>query len=270
MMKTITLLLALLPVFSGSLFGQYAKVYYADQKLETEELKVEISNIVATDVEVKFKLEIENQTSEFLLFDASKCSFTINGATHTPKDKFVIIDPYGKKSKTIGIVGTGLGEVKQFEFELGGIQRIQLSDEQFSTDVFTLPPSKNDFVTGPFNVALKNHKKETAVTIAKFDVQYKGKNIGFVFPAKISTTMPDGKDYANGEKKMDPILLFPGDSDKFVAAWERMPGGRVNDMQLVEMKLNFGETFREGMPINLAPQKMAFTWDEALTVEKNK
>ena len=269
-MKTITLMLALLPGLSSAVYGQYAKVYYADHKLETEELKVEISNIVATDVEVKFKLELANTTSEFLLFDASKCTFSINGKAYTPKDKFVIIDPYGKKSKTVGITGTGLGEVKEFEIELAGIQRVEMSEEQFATDVFTLPPSKNDFSTGPFFVALKNHKKETAAAFSKFDVQYKGKKIGFVFPAKITTTMPDGKDYANAEKKPDPILLFPGEDSKFSASWERMPGGRVNDMQLVEMKLNFGDVFREGTAVDLPAQKVAFTWDQALTIEKNK
>lgn len=270
MMKHTTLLITLLSVFAFNGFGQYAKVYFADQKIETEEVKIDISNVIALPAEVKFKLEMENLTSDFLLFDASKCNFTVNGNTYSPKDKFFIIEPYAKKSKTMGIVAEGLGEVRQFAFEFNGLQRVVLTDEQFTVEGFTLPASKNSFVTGPFTVNLKNYKKETSATLSKYEVQYKGKDIGFVMPANISVTMPDGKDYANADKKPDPVLLFPGDTDKFMANWDRMPGGRVNDMQLVEMKLNFEGVFREGKTQDLEAQHATFEWDEALTIEKNK
>ena len=218
-------------------FGQ-EKIYYANQKQAAENYSVEISNIVGLATEIKFKLEIENTSSEFLLFDASKCVFTINGTTVTPKDKFIIVEPYKKKSKTIVALGSGYNNVRDFKFELNGVQRVVPTDEKFAAPAFTFPPSKNDFSTGDFYVELKGYKKETGATTSKFNVQYKGKKIGFVSPSKISVLMPDGKEYANG-KKTDPILLFPGGSDSFSANWERMPGGSLNDMQKVEMNLNF-------------------------------
>ncbi len=249
-------------------FGQ-EKIYYANQKQTAENYSVEISNIVGLATEIKFKLEIENTSSEFLLFDASKCIFTINGATVTPKDKFIIIEPYKKKSKTIVALGSGYNNVRDFKFELNGVQRVVPTEEKFPVSAFTFPPSKNDFSTGDFYVELKGFKKETGATTSKFNVQYKGKKIGFVSPSKISVLMPDGKEYANG-KKTDPILLFPGGTDSFSANWERMPGGSLNDMQKVEMNLNFTDVFTEAVTVDLSAQSFSFSWDEALTKEKNK
>jgi hypothetical protein len=249
-------------------FGQ-EKIYYPSQKSSFDDFNVEISNIVGLATELKFKIEIENTSSDFLFFDASKCVFTINGTSVVPKDKFIIIEPYQKKSKTVTALGSNFNTIREFKFELNGIQKVVLTDETFPTEVFLLPPNKNDFATGPFSVELKNFKKETGATLSKFNAQYKGKKIGFVFPSKVSTSMPDGKDYANG-KKADPVLLFPGESAAINANWERMPGGSVNDMQKVEMKLNFTEVFREGTTVDLKSQLFSFTWDEAVTKEKNK
>lgn len=268
-MRNITLTISALACTLSSLFAQYEKIYYADQKIETDEYKVEISNIVGMDAEIKFKLEIENTTSDFLLFDASKCSFTINGAKVSPKkDKFLIIEPYGKKSKTIGALGSGYAAVREFSFEMNGVQRVIMLDEKIEVAPFNLPPSANNFTAGAFKVDLKKHSKETALTAAKFDVQYNGKKIGFVIPANINVLMPDGNTYANADKGTDPILLFPGDADKFTATWERMPGGRVNDMQLVKMIVNFQDVFKEGEAKDLSLQTINFTWDEALTIGK--
>lgn len=248
------------------LFGQ-EKIYYPVQKHNADDYNVEISNIVGMASEIKFKLEIENTSADFLLFDASKCVFTINGETVTPKDKFIIIEPYKKKSKTILALGSGYQNVREFKFELNGIQKVVPTEDQFAVESFSLPPSKNDFSTGDFFVDLKSYKKVTGSTTSKFGVQYRGKKIGFVFPSKISVSMPDGKEYANA-KKSDGILLFPGNSDSFNANWDRMPGGSLNDMQKVEMIINFTNVFREAVAVDLPAQSLSFSWDEALTNAK--
>lgn len=261
----ITSILLVFLVWNWS-FGQ-EKIYYPVQKHNSEDYNVEISNIVGMASEIKFKLEIENTSADFLLFDASKCVFTINGQSVTPKDKFIIIEPYKKKSKTIIALGSDYQNVRDFKFELNEIQKVIPTEDQFAVIPFSLPPSKNDFSTGDFFVDLKSYKKETGSTTSKFNVQYKGKKIGFVYPSKISVSMPDGKEYANA-KKSDGILLFPGDSDSFNANWNRMPGGSLNDMQKVEMILNFTDVFREAVANDLPSQSLNFTWDEALTTSK--
>lgn len=271
-MKKITLhhFIAVLAAYFTCLFtSAQEKIYYPTQRESTEQYNVEISNIVGLANEIKFKLEIENTSSDFLLFDASKCVFTINGTTVTPKDKFIIIEPYKKKSKTILALGSGFQGIKEFKFELNGIQQVIPAGEAIETESFSLPPSKNDFTTGDFTVNLKSYKKETGSTTSKFDVQYKGKQLGFVHPSKISVSMPDGKEYANA-KKSDPILLFPGNTESFNANWNRMPGGSLNDMQKVEMIINFTGVFGEATAIDLPAQAFNLTWDEVATKEKNK
>lgn len=268
-------ILSLFSVFAIVLAGGFytfsqVKIYYPSQKSSSENFTVELSNVIGLANELKFKIEIENTTSEFMIYDASKSFFILNGEpVALKKDILLVIEPYQKRSKTIAVTGTGMNAIRTFKFELNGMQKVVLTDEVFPTEMFTLPPSKNDFSTGSFLVDLKNFKKETGATVSKFNVQYTGKAIGFVFPSKITTSMPDGKEYANG-KTADPILLFPGKSSSIQANWERMPGGSINDMQKVEMQLNFTNVFREGATIDLNAQSFDFNWDEALTKSKNK
>lgn len=264
-------LLALMFLLVGNtmVFGQ-EKIYYPDQELNTDTYLVKFSNIVGLESEIKFKIDIENKTENFLLFDATKCEFNFNGTTVKADSKLIIIPPYKSKSKTLGGSGSALNQIKEFGFKLDGIQEVELTDEKFVADQFILPPSKNDFKTGAFFIALKSLKKESGYTGVKYEVQYKGDKIGFVYPSKISVTMPDGNDYANGDKNSDPIMLFRGDKDKFTPSWDKMPGGRMNDMQLVEMKINFDGVFREGVKVDIPSKSFKYTWDRALTIAKNQ
>lgn len=265
----------LLLTFSSQFsFGQkeekpFAKVLYADQVISTDEYKVEISNVLTVEGEAKFKFKITNNTADFLLFDASKCSFEINGSKLSPKDKFLIIDPYDNKSKTISIVGAKLNTAHSYTFTLDGLQRVVPTEDKIEAPQFKLPASKNDFEAGKFTAQLKNSKKESGGTFVKFDVQYKGDKIGFIIPSKVDVTMPDGNNYANTDSKGKTFIMFPGDSEKFTAQWDKMPGGRANDMQLVEMLINFNGVFSEGIANDLPAQKVELTWDEAATKGAN-
>ncbi len=254
-----------------TIFGQsddlkFEKIMYKDLKIESPEYTVEISNCVSTATEAKFKFKIINKTADFLLFDASKCQFVISGNSYTPKDKFVIVNPYDTKSKTISVIGTALNKVKTYSFTLGGVQRIIPLSVVKDVPPFKLPASKNDFTADKFNAQLVNSKKESGATFVKYDVQYRGDKIGFICPSKIDVLMPDGNHYANEDSKGKTFLMFPGDSEKFSANWYKMPGGRENDMQLVEMLINFNGVFAEGEARDLETKTIEITWDEALTV----
>lgn len=243
----------------------FEKVIYQDLTIEADVYTVEISNVVSTAADAKFKFKIINKTADFLLFDASKCKFEIAGTSYTPKDKFVIVDPYDSKSKTIAVTGPGLNKVKTYRFTLGGVQRVVPLSEIANVPAFKLPASKNDFSAGKFNAQLKNSKKESGATFVKFDVQYRGDKIGFIYPSKIDVLMPDGNNYANADSKGKTFLMFPGDSEKFSANWDKMPGGRMNDMQLVEMFINFNGVFAEGEARDLEVKTVEVSWNEALT-----
>jgi hypothetical protein len=70
--------------------------------------------------------------------------------------------------------------------------------------------------------------------------------------------------------KKAKILSCPGDSDKFTAEWDKMPGGRANDLKLLEMLVNFNGVFSEGKANDLSEQSIPFNWDEAKTKAANK
>lgn len=274
MKKSTPLFIFLLTMASQFTFGQkegkpFEKVLFADKEISTDEYKVEISNVLTVAGEAKFKFKITNNTADFLLFDASKCLFEINGNNFQPKDKFLVIEPYDNKSKTISVVGSALNTAQAYTFTLDGLQRVVPTEETIEAPQFKLPASKNDFSAGKFTAQLKNSKKESGATFVKFDVQYKGDKVGFIIPSKVDVTMPDGNNYANTDSKGKTFIMFPGDSEKFTAQWDKMPGGRANDMQLVEMLINFKGVFSEGITNDLAPQKVELTWDEAATKGAN-
>lgn len=245
------------------------KIYYPSQTINGDNFTIEISNIVGLTSEIKFKLEIDNKSNEYLILDASKCTFSINGEKVAPRDKFFVIEPYKKRSKTILALGKEYNKVREFSFELNGLQKIINIHEIKGIEAFNLPPSSNDFNANDFKINLKNFSKETNQTTSKYNVQYTGQKIGFVNPSKISVLMPDGNTYANA-KKSDTFILFPGESGSFSANWDRMPGGRVTDMQKVVMNINFNDVFSEGTASDLPSYNLDFKWDEALTKSKNK
>jgi hypothetical protein len=270
MTKIATFFIALSAISLGTAVAQdadfkYEKVLYNDKTIDAEEYSVKISNVVSNAVEAKFKLEITNKTADFLLFDATKCTFQLGGNKLAPTDKLIILEPYDSKSKTISVTGTALNTHKTYTFNLGGIQRVVPLSTVENIPSFKLPASKNDFSAGPFNVQLKNFKKESGATFAKFDVQYRGDKIGFIYPSKIDVKMPDGNNYANADMKGKAFLMFPGDAEKFSANWSKMPGGRENDMQLVDMNINFTGVFAEGVAKDLAQKSIEIDWNEANT-----
>lgn len=274
MKKSLLLLIGFASLTSQLSFGQkgekpFEKVLYADQVITTEEYKVEISNVLTIDAEAKFKFKITNNTADFLLFDASKCVFEINGNKFTPKDKFLIIDPFDSKSKTISVLGSKLNTAHSYSFTLDGVQRVVPTGDEIVAPQFKLPASTNDFAAGKFTAQLKNSKKESGATFVKFDVQYKGDKVGFIMPSKIDVTMPDGNNYANADTRGKTFIMFPGDSEKFTAQWDKMPGGRLNDMQLVEMLINFNGVFSEGVIKDIPAQTIQLSWDEAATKGAN-
>lgn len=277
MEKSITLLL--ISVLGLNLMAQkdpksqkeqqrFEKVYFKNFNVETDEYTAEISNVVSVDAEAKFKLVIKNKTADYLVFDAAKCFANIGGAILVPKDKFITIEPFESKSRTISLIGKGLNSFFQYDFTLSGIQRVIPITQEISAPQFKLPVSVNDFEAGKFQAQLKNHEKKTDASFVKFDVQYRGDKIGFIIPSKINVLMPDGNTYANTDSKGKTFILFPGDSEKFYASWNRMPGGRLNDMQLVEMLIQFNGVFSEGEAKNLEAKQVSLIWDEALTIAR--
>ena len=252
---------------SGTVFGQYEKVYYNDTTFETEYYKIEIDNVVALPKEVKFRMSITNKTNDWVMYNSDESKIEIGGNALATKDKFILIAPHDSKKKVMRAVGAKLNDARSFNFVCGGFYKVALNTAE-KTPIFRLPASANEFVAGNFKITLANSLKETGRTDVKFKVTYNGEGMGFVSPAKVSVEMPDGNLYATTRSKADVIALKRGETESFQASWDRMEGGSKMDMQLVEMLIHFEGVFQESTQTKVEATTIPLRWNDALTIGK--
>lgn len=273
-----TILMLSLAIISGNVLNaqsdkKYEKLYYKNITQEGERYSVEVDNAVSTPGETKFKLKIINKTADFLILKPEECKFTINGKDMMPKEKWLIIKPFGSDFRIINLKGPGYNAVKNYSFSTDGIYTASPNGTVVKADDFKLPPSKNDFVAGDFKCNMDKLSKETDKTEAKFKVVYGGNKIGFIDPLKSAAKMPDGNEYASKYSAgllggSGPIMLMKGENDSFTIKWERMEGGRKMDMQKVEMIIQWRETFTESPLVKEKATTLNFEFDQAMSDAK--
>jgi hypothetical protein len=158
-----------------------------------------------------------------------------------------------------------MNTIKNYTFLVDGLYRASANAKGIDAPDFTLPPTKNDFQAGSFNVNLDKLSKESAATAVKFKVSYNGDKLGFIFPSKAGALMPDGKEYANAKRKASAIILIKGQDDSFTLNWDRMEGGRAMDMQKVEMIVKWNATFAEITPEKMKSETVEMQIDDLLS-----
>lgn len=270
-MKLFNLLLCTFLSASTLLFAQekeYEAVYFKNVGFENDQVKVEIDDIVALPEEVKFRIAITNKTDKYLIFNSEESSFDIPDQDVRAREKSFMIDPNDTRKKVLRANGVNLNSIREFNFDCQGFYTIEIEKLE-DVETFKLPASKNMFTAGPFKVVKDKVKKKTQGTDVKFEVEYTGNNYGFVYPYKVAVKMPDGNTYASANTDTEPLIIESGDDDKLKANWDRMPGGSENDMQLVEMIIQFDGVFAEGTPKKFEGKKLGMNWDEAMTAGKN-
>lgn len=267
-MKTCLLILSGLLLLFTSVSAQdavYEKVYFAPSSFENDQIKIEVTDVVSLPKETKFKMTITNKTNNYIVYNSEESNFEIPGQDVRAKEKSWIIEPLQTKNKVMRAFGEGLNDIREFSFACQGLYLINVQ-EPFTAAPFRLPPSSNTFETGPMQVILKKESRATGKSNVKWDVKYTGTNYGFIYPHKISVLMPDGINYATTETKMDPVILTTGEDQTISASWDRMPGGKINDMQKVPMLIHFDGVFAEGSTEKIPGQTLRLNWDEALTI----
>lgn len=252
---------------SGTVFGQYEKVYYNDTTFETDNYKVEIDNIVALPKEVKFRMTITNKTNDWVLYVPEEGKFEMGGKPLSFKEDKLLIAPYDNKKRVLKATGDKLNDARSFNFVCDGFHKVSLKEATKAPE-FRLPISSNEFVAGNFTVALVNSSKTSAKTEVKFNVTYNGEGIGFASPAKMSMRMPDGAVYATAKAKADVVAIEKGKTESITASWNKMEGGSKNDMQMVEMWLLFNGVFQESTQLKLEKTTIPLRWNEAMTLGK--
>lgn len=247
--------------------------YYKTVTAETNEVKLEGVDAVATMEFAKFKLRLVNKTLDYILYKPQESIFKVENNEFVPQDKKTIfIQPLDKESKVIDMKAPAKNaHVDAFQYKLAGLYRIPVDVPSIPTPNFKLPPTTNSFTTGNFQVEMVNLKKETGETAIKFKVTYVGDGVGLIDPKKISAT---GKHHKNStetsavnDKKTGGIILYKGESDTFIATFHME--GRIVDMQLGAMEIIWNDTFKESKLIKLDGTALDFTVDEALTAGKN-
>lgn len=247
----------------------FKKVFYKDEKVETNEATIEFVDAVATEKETKFKIRITNKTNDYLVYKPEESAFILDGKEMKPKEKTLFIQPNGSGSRVINIAGT-YTSLRKYSFYLAGLYKASANGQVVTVPDFKLPPVQNEFKAGSFTCSLVKLKKETDETTVKFNCQYQGDKIGIFNPAKVAVKMPTGKEYANTKLKAGSLILMKGAVDDFTLEWGRMPGGKDEDMQKVEMLIQWKDAFTETSLQALGSHKVDLNFDEALTKEKNK
>lgn len=273
-MKKILFAAVMLSMASVGAFAQketnYKKLFYKETKAETNEVIVALEDAVSTEGETKFKIKIINKTNDYLIYKPEESSFMIEGKESKPKEKWVIIHPNETEHKVVNIKGAGYNKVKNYSFVASGIYKIVINSKGLAAPDFKLPASQNDFSVGNFDCSLNKLTKETDGTAVKFNCNYKGDNVGFVFPAKVAVKMPDGNEYANAKSKEKAIIMMKGESDHFTLIWNRMEGGKEMDMQKVDMYIKWHDAFTEGTSEKIKALSLQLDFDETKSNEKGK
>ena len=254
---------------------KYVKLFYQSTTIETPELTLFIDNAVSTDVETKFKLKITNKTSDFILFKPEECKFIVEGKEFKPTEKMKVVEPNSSDFLTVNLKLPGMNKVKNYSFLAGGLYLVTTQGKVVPAPEFKLPPSKNEIQFGGFTVAMDKLYKETDRTDVKFKCTYKGDKVAIIYPKRLGAKMPDGNEYANAKGdgllgKKGAILILPAQTESFIATWQRFEGGRAMDMQLVDMFINWNDTYTESIPFLLKSEQFELKFDEQLSNEKGR
>jgi len=274
-MKTTTLLVSLLLIFTSLINAQnvspkHVNYYKTPESIETNNYKIDISNIVSKTEYAKFGIKITNIGTDYIMFNKGASEFVYKNGKYSDKEKIVYILPTKSKTKTIKATGTNMFHTDTINLVLKGLYIIPAKGKTVKAENFKLPASKNSFIAGNFRIKLLKLKQETQETYAKFECTYIGDEIGIVDPTKLSVKI-DGKEefeYANDNKKAKPELLRKGEKVKF-SVYFHIPA-KISDMQFAVLKINWNDTFQESVAKEVKSKTINFIVDEGLTNGKNK
>ncbi|MCW3101651.1 MAG: hypothetical protein JWO09_91 [Bacteroidetes bacterium] len=269
MKKISAVVLSALLFISAASAQNYKKIFYRDQVIENNDVKIAIIDAVATAAGVKFKVRIYNKTNDYIVYKPSESIFKIGGKNFNPEEKWLIIRPNDEDSQVIDLKGPGYMLPENFNFVMEGMYKFSTDVKGVNAADFKLPATKNDFKAGGFDITLIKNKKTTARTDASFKVKYVGDKIGVFEPNKVSMKMADGKEYANFHSNKKPLIFGKGSENDIVVAWKDIPT-TSGDMQKEEMMIMWKDAFKEITPDKMLPLTLTVMFDEETTKIKNK
>jgi hypothetical protein len=269
MKKIFTVFLSILLFINVASAQNYKKIFYRDQVIENNDVKIMVIDAVAGPSGVKFKVRIFNKTNDYIVYKPSESIFRLGGKTFNPDEEWLIIRPNDEDSQVINLKGPNYMLAENFDFVLEGMYKFSTDVKGVNAPDFKLPAAKNDFKAGGFDVVLVKEKKTTAATDAGFKVKYVGDKIGVFEPNKVNMKMADGKEYANYFSNKKPVIFSKGKEVNIGVAWKNIPASS-GDMQKEEMTILWKDAFKEITPDKMLPLSLTVMFDEEVTRTKNK
>lgn len=246
----------------------YKEIFYKDIAADYNDFSVTTNNGISNKEMTKFKLKIVNKTNDVLLYKLDESSFKLEGKEIKPKEKQLFIYPNESNYRVVNAVGPDY--LVAYKYEINGMYKISTSGKGIEVNNFQLPASQNEFTADGFKCTMTSLTKESDKTEVKFECRYTGDKVGVIQPSRAAIKLPDSTEIANEKSKgllsnNNPIVLMKGQSEKVTFKWNRMDGGRAQDMQKIKLEILFRNTFSEVDIEKLNTETLQFEIDENLS-----
>jgi len=245
-MKTITLFYLCCSIAFFTTTSSAQTYYYENpDAIEGNDYEISFDNVVSKRDYCKMATRIENSSFDFIMVKTKETTYKNEEIEQNPKKKTVIVAPGKKKTYTMAFQDKGNNyNVQNFSIDFGGLYLIPSDGKKVKAPKFNLPASDNKIEAGDFEISLKKLKKETKETVATFEIQYKGKEVGLVQPSNLMAvfTDKDGTGYANENKNTTAKILERGDKCIIKAVFRI--SAKDGDMQFVPMQIIWKDTFQ--------------------------
>lgn len=209
-------LLILFVVLSQLSFSQkklkYETIFFTDNSVETTQAKISAESAISEKEFIKAKLVVTNYTNKTLVIKPKECSFSSPKGDLFSKDKWIIIAPHEKESKTIDAKGEDV-KTDVSSLNINGFYTCGNS-EKFSAPDMKLPPEKK-LKIGNFEIELDTWDRDGKEIMIKYNVKYIGEKVGLFSPSKVVLKSAEGAEYKNQREK-DKAYAFGKNEDRLV------------------------------------------------------
>lgn len=268
MKKIILLSAAAFSLVCNDSFAQDRHFFENPEKIERENFNLEFSKVVSKEEYIKFAMELENSTNDYILFNNAEGTIVANDESlKSDNEKTIVYEPNESEKKTFDVKGSNL-LVEDFKFTIDNFYLIPANGNVIEMPEFKLPAEKNSFTVGNFKVELIRLRKKTDLTTAKFKCTYLGDDYAIVRPNNASVRVKEDKIFANETRTKGSYLLKKGDEIAFTLSFKIE--ARVVDMQFADMFILWNDMFQESKKKPLKGETVEFKLDKALTEEKAK
>jgi len=247
--------------------GGFEKAFYYEKTKSLENCDIILKNIVDYDGGVKFALKITNTTSDFLIYNPEQSKMVVDGNKLQVEGKTKLIASSKTKSQTIHADRGTVKRQESFSFLFGGLTLLKENKTSIKVEDFEIPMAKKDFsfddVSCKVSIPVRKSQKMTVKVVMKNS----GDKYIIVHPYRVGVEMPDEKTYSSKNTK-EAIVLAPHSEKTMSLKWDRMPKGNLNDMQKVDMGIDFTDVFFYADEEVLVPENIEIKWDKNFTIEK--